>query len=229
MEKALIAQGGLITISDGLVPVQFRSSAEFERYAGASDVAAALRGKTYLCYMPDSKLHIDQAANINKWVEPVDEYDAIIAMASQLAAAKADPYWGLSADEKAARRLAAAKSAKRDELAQSFAAAEIAPIEIGGHLYKGGSSSAMALDGQRRMMMEYAALMPELGITTVDFYDVYGNPVTLPIKDNMDIDALDVCLAVGTAASAVSFKYAPLARRLELAETVEEVEAIIWS
>jgi len=155
--------------------------------------------------------------------------DAWQAAHDEALARAADPCYGLPPEEKAARQLAAAKAAKSNELAQSFDAAETAPIEIGGHLYKGGSSSGMALDAQRRMMMEYAALMPELGITTVNFYDVCGDPVTLPIKDNTDIDALDVCLAVGTAASAVNFKYAALMRRLALAETGAEVEAIAWA
>ena len=185
--------------------VQWDGEKGWEELAGSPNVALKNIGK----YQPI----------IDAWQTAHDE-----AMARA-----ADPYYGMPPEEKAARRLAAAKSAKRDELAQSFAAAETAPIEIGGHLYKGGSDSAMALYGQWQLFSKYAERMPELGIVTVDFYDVHGNIVTVPIDSDVDIDALDVCLAVGTAASAVDFRYVELIRRLQLAETVNEVEAIVWS
>ncbi|MDR3089531.1 MAG: hypothetical protein LBU39_06915 [Desulfobulbaceae bacterium] len=224
-------EGGLVI--QGQERVYFASLSDFERYAACltstTDAPlASLSGKTYLCYCPDDKVHIDRAAGLETWQGRVAGYDAIINLAKALWTAKTDPYFGLSETERAAKRLAAAKAAKRQDLQAAFEAAETALVAIGGRSYKGGAASAMAMDSQRRMILEYASLMPELAITTVDFYDALGHPAQLPLKDDAAIDALDVCLAVGSAASACNFKYAALRQRLEMAETVAAVAAVGW-
>lgn len=125
-------------------------------------------------------------------------------------------------------KLASAKQVKVHEINAAFQAAELLPVTIGGHNFKGGFESGLALDAARRMMIEHAATNPLAGITTVDFFDIYGSTVTLPLFSETEIDALDVCLTVGHAATLNSFKCAQLIAAARAATTIEAINAIHW-
>lgn len=161
-------------------------------------------------------------------IDSVSRFDAIIARhASALAeeqAKAADPYYGMSPEEK----LEAIRQEKIIEIDAAFALAEQQPVSIGGHKFKGGFDSGLALDAARRMMIEHAATNPHAGITTVDFFDIYGSTVTLPLFSETEIDALDVCLTVGHAATLNSFKCAQLIAAARAATTIEAINAIHW-
>ncbi|MDO5674773.1 MAG: hypothetical protein Q4G66_07655 [bacterium] len=121
-----------------------------------------------------------------------------------------------------------ARQRKVAEINATFQAAELNPVSVGGHAYKGGFQSGLAIDAQRRAMVEYAGVNPHAGITTVMFFDVAGTPVTLPLASDTEIDALDVCLAIHQSASVNSFKCAQLVAAAMAAPTVADVEAIQW-
>lgn len=166
--------------------------------------------------------------DLNTTIDSLDDYQTYIDAAEDaIALAKtraADPYYGMSD----AQKLEAKRPLKATEIDQAFITAESQPITVGEHSYKGGFQSGMALDAQRRMMVEYAAVNPDAGITTVDFFDTSGNKVILPLVSDTEIDALDVCLAVGNKASENSFTCSSLQAQVEAAETLEELEAICW-
>jgi hypothetical protein len=86
----------------------------------------------------------------------------------------------------------------------------------------------LAIDAQRRAMLEYSAVNPLAEITTVDFFDVDGAKVTLPLSSEDQIDALDVCLALHQSASANAFKCAQLIAAARAATTIEAINAIKW-
>lgn len=121
-----------------------------------------------------------------------------------------------------------ARAAKIAEINSAFTLAEQQPVSVGGHKFKGGFESGLALDAARRMMIEHAATNPPAGITTVDFFDIYGATVTLPLFSETEMDALDVCLTVGYAATFNSFKCSQLIAAVRAATTIEEVNAIKW-
>lgn len=125
-------------------------------------------------------------------------------------------------------KLAAVKQAKVHEIDIAFQEADLNPVVVGGHAYKGGFESGLAIDAQRRAMLEYSAVNPLAEITTVDFFDVNGVRVTLPLSSEDQIDALDVCLALHQSASANAFKCAQLIAAARAATTIEEVNAIKW-
>lgn len=125
-------------------------------------------------------------------------------------------------------KLAFAKQAKVNEINTAFQEADLNPVVVGGHAYKGGFESGLAIDAQRRAMLEYSAVNPLAGITTVDFFDVEGIKVTLPLSSEDQIDALDVCLALHQSASANAFKCAQLVAAVHAATTLSDVEAIRW-
>jgi hypothetical protein len=77
-------------------------------------------------------------------------------------------------------------------------------------------------------MLEYSAVNPLAEITTVDFFDVTGAKVTLPLSSETEIDALDVCLALHQSAAANAFKCAQLIAAIHAATTLSDVEAIRW-
>lgn len=77
-------------------------------------------------------------------------------------------------------------------------------------------------------MLEYSAVNPLAGITTVDFFDANGVRVTLPLSSEDQIDALDVCLALHQSAVANAFKCSQLIAAIHAATTLSEVEAITW-
>lgn len=186
----------------------------------------------------DPNIHAVQFDGNGGWIEykdrdpeqidSVSRFDAIIARhASALAeeqAKAADPYYGMSPEEK----LAAVKQAKVAEINDAFQEADLNPVVVGGHAYKGGFESGLAIDAQRRAMLEYSAVNPLAEITTVDFFDVNGVRVTLPLSSEDQIDALDVCLALHQSASANTFKCAQLIAAIHAATTLSEVEAITW-
>lgn len=125
-------------------------------------------------------------------------------------------------------KLAFAKQAKVNEINTAFQVADLNPVVVGGHAYKGGFESGLAIDAQRRAMLEYSAVNPLAEITTVDFFDVEGVRVTLPLSSEDQIDALDVCLALHQSVSTNSFKRAQLIAAAKAATTIEEVNAIKW-
>ena len=120
------------------------------------------------------------------------------------------------------------RQAKIVEIETAFRDAEQQPVSIGPYQFKGGFESGLALDAARRMMVEYAAANPLAGIATVDFFEVNGATITLPLNSETELDALDVCVAVGQAAAANSFKCAQLISTANAATTIEEVNAIYW-
>lgn len=164
----------------------------------------------------------------NEPIDSVSRFDAIIARhASALAeeqAKAADPYYGMTPEEK----LVAVKQAKVTEINDAFQEADLNPVVVGGHAYRGGFESGLAIDSQRRAMLEYSEVNPLAEITTVDFFDVTGAKVTLPLSSETEIDALDVCLALHQSASANAFKCAELVAAIHAATTLSEVEAITW-
>ena len=125
-------------------------------------------------------------------------------------------------------KLASVKQAKVNEINTAFQAAELLPVTIGGHAYRGGFESGLAIDAQRRAMLEYSAVNPLAEITTVDFFDAGGAKVTLPLSSEDQIDALDVCLALHQSAVANAFKCAQLVAAVHAATTLSDVEAITW-
>ena len=127
-----------------------------------------------------------------------------------------------------AELLEEARAAKAAEINAAFALAEQRPVSVGGHKFKGGFESGLALDAQRRMLVEYAAANPLAGISTADLFDIHGATVTLPLNSETELDALDVCLAVGQAAAINSFKCAQLIAAVRAANSIEAVSTIHW-
>ena len=121
-----------------------------------------------------------------------------------------------------------ARAAKIAEIDAAFQEADVNPVVVGGHAYKGGFESGLAVDAQRRAMLEYSAVNPLAEITTVDFFDVGGAKVALPLSSETEIDALDVCLVLHQSASANAFKCAQLITAAMSATTIEAIDAIHW-
>ena len=121
-----------------------------------------------------------------------------------------------------------ARQVKIGEIDAAFALAEQQPVSVGGHKFKGGFTSGLALDAVRRIMIEHAETNPSAGITTVDFFDIYGSAVTLPLFSETEVDALDVCLTVGHSATLNSFKCAQLIAAARAATAIEAINAIHW-
>ena len=164
----------------------------------------------------------------NEPIQSVSQFQTIIsrhaAALVEIEAKAADPYYGMSPEEK----LANAKKAKVHEINTAFQEADLNPVVVGGHSYKGGFESGLAIDAQRRAMLEYSEVNPLAEITTVDFFDVNGAKVTLPLSSETEIDALDVCLALHQSTSVNAFKCAQLIAAIHAATTLSEVEAITW-
>ena len=78
------------------------------------------------------------------------------------------------------------------------------------------------------MLVEYAIVNPLAGITTVDLFDIAGATITLPLNSDTELDALDICLAVGQTAAINSFKCAQLIAAVRAANSIEAVSAIHW-
>lgn len=120
------------------------------------------------------------------------------------------------------------RAEKIAEIDAAFALAEQQPVSVGGHAYRGGFQSGLAIDAQRRAMLEYSEVNPLAEITTVDFFDVDGVRVTLPLSSETEIDALDVCLAIHQSAAANAFKCAQLVAAVHAATALSDIEAITW-
>ena len=129
--------------------------------------------------------------------------------------------------ENGANKLARAKSAKALEIEQAFQAAESAPVAVSGWQFKGGFTSGLAIDAQRRAAEMYRQLNPQAP-DTATFFDVHGAPVTVPLLSDTEVDAADICLSISYFVSLNTFKYEQLRNAVWAATTAEEVAAISW-
>lgn len=126
-----------------------------------------------------------------------------------------------------AGKLARAKAAKAAEIEAAFQASEAAPVSVNGWKFKGGFTSGLAIDAQRRLAEMYHQLNPAAP-ETATFFDVQGQPLTVPLLSDKEIDAADICLSVGVIVGQNTFKYEQLRNAVWAATTVEEVAAISW-
>lgn len=104
---------------------------------------------------------------------------------------------------------------------------ELTPVPIGPYTFRGGEDSGYALKAWLDGAIYYRDKMPELEITTVDFYDVYGNKVVVPIESDTDLDAWEICMAVRNNAGAILFKYSNLKKLVYEAQSLQEIDAIM--
>lgn len=124
--------------------------------------------------------------------------------------------------------LADAKTNKLQEIEAAFRAAEAATVAVNGWQFKGGFTSGLAIDAQRRLAEMYRELNPMAPETTT-FFDVHGQPVTVPLLSDTEIDAADICLSIGFIVSQNTFKYENLRNAVWAAASIEEVSAISWA
>lgn len=124
-------------------------------------------------------------------------------------------------------KLARSKAAKAAEIEAAFQAAEAAPVSVNGWQFKGGFTSGLAIDAQRRAAEMYRQLNPMVP-ETVTFFDVHGVPVTVPLLSDTEIDAADICLTISYIVAQNTFKYEQLRNAVWAATTAEEVAAISW-
>ena len=129
--------------------------------------------------------------------------------------------------ESAANKLVAAKAAKAVEIEEAFQAAEATPVSVNGWQFKGGFTSGLAIDAQRRAAEMYRQLNPQAP-DTATFFDVHGTPVTVPLLSDTEIDAADICLTISYIVAQNTFKYEQLRNTVWAATTAEEVAAISW-
>ena len=123
--------------------------------------------------------------------------------------------------------LADAKTRKLQEIEAAFQAAESAPVSVNGWQFKGGFTSGLAIDAQRRAAEMYRQLNPQApDIAT--FFDVHGTPVTVPLLSDAEVDAADICLSISYVVSLNTFKYEQLRNAVWAAASIEEVSAISW-
>ena len=120
-----------------------------------------------------------------------------------------------------------AKTRKLQEIEAAFQAAESAPVSVNGWQFKGGFTSGLAIDAQRRAAEMYRQLNPQAP-DTATFFDVHGTPVTVPLLSDAEIDAADICLSISYVVSLNTFKYEQLRNAVWAAITAEEVAAISW-
>ena len=123
--------------------------------------------------------------------------------------------------------LAKAKAAKASEIDAAFIAAEATPVAVNGWLFKGGFTSGLAIDAQRRAAEMYRQLNPQAP-DTATFFEVHGTPVTVPLLSDTEIDAADICLSISHIVSLNTFKYEQLRNAVWAATTAEEVAALSW-
>ena len=91
--------------------------------------------------------------------------------------------------------LADAKTSKLQEIEAAFQAAESAPVSVNGWQFKGGFTSGLAIDAQRRAAEMYRQLNPQAP-DTATFFDVHGTPVTVPLLSDAEVDAAAICLSI---------------------------------
>ena len=120
-----------------------------------------------------------------------------------------------------------AKTRKLQEIEAAFQAVESAPVSVNGWQFKGGFTSGLAIDAQRRAAEMYRQLNPQAP-DTATFFDVHGTPVTVPLLSDVEVDAADICLSISYVVSLNTFKYEQLRNAVWAATTVEEVAAISW-
>ena len=120
-----------------------------------------------------------------------------------------------------------AKTRKLQEIEAAFQAAEATPVAVNGWQFKGGFTSGLAIDAQRRAAEMYRQLNPQAP-DTATFFDVHGTPVTVPLLSDAEVDAADICLSISYVVSLNTFKYEQLRNAVWAATTVEEVSAISW-
>ena len=120
-----------------------------------------------------------------------------------------------------------ARAAKEQEIEAAFQLAEAAPIVVNGWQFKGGFTSGLAIDAQRRAAEMYRQLNPQAP-DTATFFDVHGTPVTVPLLSDTEIDAADICLSISYVVSLNTFKYESLRNAVWAAASIEEVSAISW-
>lgn len=123
--------------------------------------------------------------------------------------------------------LADAKTSKLQEIEAAFQAAEATPVAVNGWQFKGGFTSGLAIDAQRRAAEMYRQLNPQAP-DTATFFDVHGTPVTVPLLSDAEVDAADICLSMSYIVSLNTFKYEQLRNAVWAATTAEEVAAISW-
>ena len=123
--------------------------------------------------------------------------------------------------------LADAKTRKLQEIEAAFQAAESAPVSVNGWQFKGGFTSGLAIDAQRRAAEMYRQLNPQAP-DTATFFDVHGTPATVPLLSDVEVDAADICLSISYVVSLNTFKYEQLRNAVWAAITAEEVAAISW-
>lgn len=126
-----------------------------------------------------------------------------------------------------AGKLTRAKAAKAAEIEAAFQASEAAPVSVNGWKFKGGFTSGLAIDAQRRAAEMYRQLNPQAP-DTATFFDVHGTPVTVPLLSDAEIDAADICLSISHIVSLNTFKYEQLRNAVWAATTAEEVAALSW-
>lgn len=124
-------------------------------------------------------------------------------------------------------KLATARGAKAAEIEAAFQSAEGTPVPVNGWLFKGGFTSGLAIDAQRRTAELYKQLNP-LAPDTTTFFDVHGTPVTVPLLSDTEVDAADICLTISYVVSRNTFKYEQLRSAVWAATTAEDVAAISW-
>ena len=129
--------------------------------------------------------------------------------------------------ESSAQSLQRAKAAKAQEIESAFQGAEATPVSVNGWQFKGGFTSGLAIDAQRRAAEMYRQLNPQAP-DTATFFDVHGAPVTVPLLSDTEIDAADICLSISYIVSLNTFKYEQLRNAVWAATTAEEVAAISW-
>ena len=120
-----------------------------------------------------------------------------------------------------------AKTRKLQEIEAAFQAAESAPVSVNGWQFKGGFTSGLAIDAQRRAAEMYRQLNPQAP-DTATFFEAHGTPVTVPLLSDTEIDAADICLSISYVVSLNTFKYEQLRNAVWAAITAEEVAAISW-
>ena len=123
--------------------------------------------------------------------------------------------------------LADVKTRKLQEIEAAFQAAESAPVSVNGWQFKGGFTSGLAIDAQRRAAEMYRQLNP-MAPETVSLFEVHGLPVTVPLLSDTEIDAADICLTISYIVAQNTFKYEQLRNAVWAATTAEEVAAISW-
>ena len=119
------------------------------------------------------------------------------------------------------------KTRKLQEIEAAFQAAEATPVAVNGWQFKGGFTSGLAIDAQRRAAEMYRQLNPQAP-DTATFFDVHGTPVTVPLLSDAEVDAADICLSISYVVSLNTFKYEQLRNAVWAAITAEEVAAISW-